>query len=63
MSPEVGKLIDVAKRAGALHAARSGAGPSVVAIATAQTADQVAAAFREWEVEVIADPVETRGLI
>jgi homoserine kinase len=63
MSPEVGKLIDVAKRAGALHAARSGAGPSVVAIATAETADQVAAAFREWGVEVIADPVETRGLI
>lgn len=63
MSPEVGKLIDVAKRAGALHAARSGAGPAVVAIATGQAADQVAAAFREWGVEVIADPVETRGLV
>jgi homoserine kinase len=63
MSPEVGKLIDVAKRAGALHAARSGAGPSVVAIATAETVDQVAGAFREWDVDVIADPVETTGLI
>lgn len=63
MSPEVAKLIDVAKRAGALHAARSGAGPSVVAIATKETVDQVAGAFREWGVEVIADPVETFGLI
>jgi homoserine kinase len=63
LSPEVGKLIDVAKRAGALHAARSGAGPSVIAIATADTADQVAAAFREWGVEVIDGPVEARGLI
>lgn len=63
MSPDVGKLIDVAKRAGALHAARSGAGPSVVAIATAETFDRVATAFREWGAEVIADPVETRGLV
>lgn len=63
MSPEVGKLIDVARRAGALHAARSGAGPSVVAITTAETVDQVVEAFREWGVEVIADPVETSGLL
>lgn len=63
MSPDVGKLIEVAKRAGALHAARSGAGPSVLAIATLDTMDQVASAFREWGVEVIADPIETRGLI
>jgi len=64
MSPEVGKLIEVAKRAGALHAARSGAGPSVVAIVTADTAERVAAAFREWGgVDVISDPLETRGLI
>jgi len=63
MSPDVGKLIEVAKRAGALHAARSGAGPSVVAITTVDTVDQIAGAFREWGVDVIADPVETRGLI
>lgn len=63
LSPDVGKLIDVAKRAGALHAARSGAGPSVVAIATVEDADRVAAAFREWGVGVINGPVETRGLI
>lgn len=63
LSPDVGKLIEVAKRAGALHAARSGAGPSVVAIATVDTADRIAAAFREWGVDVINGPVETRGLI
>jgi homoserine kinase len=63
MSPEVGKLIDVAKRAGALHAARSGAGPSVVAIATTETVAQVVGAFREWGVDVIADALETSGLI
>lgn len=63
LSPDVGKLIDVAKRAGALHAARSGAGPSVVAIATVGDASRVATAFREWGVEVINSPIETRGLI
>ena len=63
MSPEVAKLIDIARRAGALHAARSGAGPSVVAIASADTADRVAAAFREFGVDVIDGPVEARGLI
>jgi shikimate kinase len=59
----VAKLIDVARRAGALHAARSGSGPSVVAITTVDTADRVAAAFREWGVDVIEGPVETQGLI
>lgn len=63
ISPEVAKLIDVARRAGALHAARSGSGPSVVAITTVDTADRVAAAFREWGVDVIEGPVETQGLI
>lgn len=63
LSPDVGKLIDVARRAGALHAARSGAGPSVVAIATVEDAARVAGAFREWGVEVINGPVETRGLV
>jgi homoserine kinase len=63
MSPDVAKLIDVARRAGALHAARSGAGPSVVAIATVDDIDQVVAAFTEWGVEVISGPIETRGLV
>ncbi len=63
MSPDVAKLIEVARRAGALHAARSGAGPSVLAITTVDTADHVVGAFREWGVGVIDAPVETRGLI
>lgn len=63
LSPEVSELIDVARRAGALHAARSGAGPSVVALATQETAGKVAAAFGEWGATVIDDPVETTGLI
>lgn len=63
MSPDVGKLVDVARRAGALHAARSGAGPSVLAITTIDFVDRVAGAFREWGADVIADPIETQGLI
>lgn len=63
LSPEVGELISVARRAGALHAARSGAGPSVVAIATAESADRVAAAFESWGATVLTGPVETTGLI
>jgi homoserine kinase len=63
MSPDVAKLVEVARRAGALHAARSGAGPSVLAIATADTAEQIAMAFEEWGASVINQPVEARGLI
>lgn len=63
LSPEVAEMIDVARRAGALHAARSGAGPSVLALATQETAGKVAAAFAEWGAGVIDDPVETTGLI
>ncbi len=63
LSPEVGQLMEVAKRAGALHAARSGAGPSVVAIATQESAERVTHAFLEWGAVVINDPVDTVGLI
>jgi homoserine kinase len=63
LSPEVGHLMDVARRAGALHAARSGAGPSVIAIATADVADRVAVAFREAGADVINQPMDTTGLI
>lgn len=63
LSPEVAEMIAVARRAGALHAARSGAGPSVVALATQETAGKVAAAFGEWGATVIDDPVETTGLV
>lgn len=63
LSPEVAELISVARRAGALHAARSGAGPSVIALTTQETASRVAGAFREWGADVIESPVETTGLI
>lgn len=63
LSPEVGELMTVARRAGALHAARSGAGPSVAAIVTAETAPRVRRAFEEWGAIVIDQPVETTGLI
>ena len=39
LSPEVEVMKDVARRAGAHHAARSGAGPSVVAVTSVDTAD------------------------
>lgn len=63
LSPEVGELMSVAKRAGALHSARSGAGPSVVALVTSDSARRVASAFEEWGAHVIDSPVETVGLV
>ena len=63
LSPEVGHLMDVARRAGALHVARSGAGPSVVAITTSDTADRVADAFRKEGVGVINESKDTSGLV
>lgn len=63
LSPEVGELITVARRAGALHAARSGAGPSVVAFTTNETSERVAEAFARWGAEVIDEPVDTTGLV
>lgn len=63
ISPEVSKLIEVAKNAGALHAARSGAGPSVLALATVETTDRVVRAFEEYGVEALTPSVEPTGLI
>lgn len=63
LSPEVAALIDVAKDAGAMHAARSGAGPSVIALCTADTEAKVAAAFTDAGVEVLALSLATTGLI
>lgn len=63
LSPEVRELIDIARSAGALHAARSGAGPSVIAFATHETSDAVSGALAAWGAEVIDTPVEATGLI
>ncbi|HIE21591.1 MAG TPA: homoserine kinase [Acidimicrobiia bacterium] len=63
LSPEVGRLIEVARRAGAFHAARSGAGPSVVAIVGLEAVDSVSRAFRKAGAEVINDAIDTAGLV
>ncbi len=63
LSPEVSTMIGVAKKAGALHAARSGAGPSVIAFATNETAAVVTRALEEFGAEVIDGPMDTTGLI
>jgi homoserine kinase len=42
---EVGRLIDAARGAGALHACWSGAGPSVLALAETENVPKVRAAF------------------
>lgn len=63
LSPEVGELIEIARRSGALHAARSGAGPSVLAVTPLEHARRVVAAFTEWGALVIDGPVDTTGLI
>jgi homoserine kinase len=63
ISPEVAGLIDVAKGAGALHAARSGAGPSVIAICTAESREKVAEAFGAEGVEVLTPHLATTGLV
>ena len=62
LSPEVGELMEIARRAGALHVARSGAGPSVVALASADSVENVTAGFSSWGAEVI-EGVEPRGLV
>lgn len=63
IDPQVHDLVNVAKRAGALHAARSGAGPAVVALATVEAAERVALAFEERGLEVLNEPVESTGLL
>ena len=63
LSPEVEVMKAVARRAGAHHAARSGAGPSVVALASVDVADRVAAALLETGATVINEPMDTAGLV
>ncbi len=63
ISPEVAGLIDVAKGSGALHAARSGAGPSVIAICTADSREKVVDAFAAVDVEVLTPHLASTGLV
>ncbi len=63
LSPEVSTLIEVGRSAGALHAARSGAGPSVIAFCTSETREKVAAAYEEAGAEVLTPQLASTGLI
>lgn len=63
LSPEVSGLIEMAKRAGALHAARSGAGPSVLALCAVDQAGRVAGVLRESGLEVLEATIATSGLV
>ena len=63
LSPEVDVMKDVARRAGAHHAARSGAGPSVVAITSVDHADAVASALADAGAMVVNEPMDTTGLV
>lgn len=62
MSPDVAILIEAARSAGALHAARSGAGPSVLALVTADAEAAVRTAFEKAGCDVLAGPIEPSGL-
>lgn len=63
MSPEVAALVKGARAAGALHAARSGAGPSVLALVTADTEASVRSVFARAGCVVIGGVIEPNGLI
>lgn len=65
LRPQVAELLHVARSAGALHAAWSGAGPSVLAVVTLQAIDQVRAALASHLPvggEVLTPSVATEGL-
>jgi homoserine kinase len=63
LSPEVSRLIEIGKQAGALHAARSGAGPSVIAFCTAEDRQRVVNAYTETGAEVLTPQLATTGLV
>jgi homoserine kinase len=63
ISPEVEDLIESAKKAGAMHAARSGAGPSVVALCSGDQEARVAAALEVGGLEVLRPSIASTGLI
>jgi homoserine kinase len=67
LSPITGKLVEAARRAGALHAAWSGAGPAVVAFVTGEDTSRVAEAWRaalDPPGGVVLDPgIDRSGLV
>lgn len=62
LSPVVTELIDIALEAGAWHAFRSGAGPSVVALTNDSGLERVRHAFLASGLEVLDGPIDDDGL-
>lgn len=60
--PEVARLMNVARRAGAWHAAWSGAGPSVIALVEATAVARVARALAMPGIVVLRPAIATVGL-
>ena len=62
LRPETAELVNRARDAGALHAAWSGSGPSVVALVESSTEERVVKALSQPDIRVMALDVATRGL-
>lgn len=63
LSPEVEQMIAIARGAGAFHAARSGAGPSVLALVGREGVDNLVSALEEIGVDALQPGVATTGLV
>lgn len=63
ISPEVDKVVTLARGAGAAHAARSGAGPAVLALVGVDRLHEVVSALKESGLTVLQPGVATTGLI
>ena len=63
LSPEVEQMIAVARGAGAFHAARSGAGPSVLALVGRDGVGDLVSALEELGVDALQPGVATTGLV
>lgn len=63
LSPEVEQMVAIARGAGAFHAARSGAGPSVLALVGSDGVDDLVSALEELGVDTLQPGVATTGLV
>lgn len=63
LSPIVGTLIEAAMSAGAWHAARSGAGPSVAVFTGIEDSDRVRRSLEDAGATIVDAPIDTDGLL
>jgi homoserine kinase len=63
LSPEVDQMIAIARSAGAFHAARSGAGPSILALVGRDGVEDLVSALEELGVDALQPGVATTGLV